>query len=139
MKTDTKKKSASTLEKDDEVLRMEAMSSGDQKINNLVYRPVTALTVSWMQRNNVFDPEKDLVWKAAAYAAIHTEPMNELRAVINDKAKFLDYVDTWIEKNVKHHTYMNAVGVAMSNAFAEYMSSNYEVNPTGKSASRSGN
>jgi hypothetical protein len=95
--------SVEKLEKDDEILRIQAMEDGPKKVNGRILRPITALTISWMQRNEVFSGEMDPVWKAAAFTFLHSEPMSTIRGAVNDRAIFINAVDSWIEKNMKHH------------------------------------
>jgi hypothetical protein len=115
------------LAKDDEILREEGMADGPIKINGAELRPITALTISWMQRNQVFSDEKDLIWKTCAFAFLHSAPMVEIRAVVNDKSLFLDAVDEWIEENVSHHFQTGEIATAMNAAFQRYAASASEV------------
>lgn len=118
-----KKKIDTEFLKDDEVLREEAMADGPAKVLGLEIRPVTALTVSWMQRNEIFADSKDLIWKSAAFGFLHSAPLPEIRAVVNDRSAFVDAVDAWIEKNIKHHVQTSELAEVMNKAFSRYMSS----------------
>tara|TARA_R110000868_G_scaffold121712_1_gene322791 strand:- start:601 stop:999 length:399 start_codon:yes stop_codon:yes gene_type:complete len=118
-----KKTKNNELEKDDEILRIQAMEDGEKLILGKKMRPVSALSVSWMQRNNVFAETRDLIWKASAFAYLHCEDFSKIRAVINNQSSFTDAVDVWIEKNVVHHFEINAIADAMNKAFQVYMSS----------------
>lgn len=122
-----KKKIDTEMLKDDEVLREEAMADGPAKVLGLEIRPVTALTVSWMQRNEIFGDAKDLIWKSAAFGFLHSAPFSEIRAVVNDKSAFIDAVDAWIEKNIRHHLQTSDLAEVMNKAFSRYMSSASEV------------
>jgi hypothetical protein len=115
------------LVKDDEILREEGMADGPTRIRDLEIRPITALTVSWMQRNNVFSDAHDLIWKSAAFAFLHSAPLPQVRAVVNGKAAFSEAVDDWIEANMAHHGEASDIATAMNSAFARYMSSASEV------------
>ena len=116
------------LVKDDEILREEAMCDGPAKIlGGLELRPVVAQTVSWMQRNEVFSGEKDMIWKVAAFAFLHSAPMSEIRAVVNDKAAFIDAVDSWIGEHMSHHRETTVISAAMDSAFARYNASSSEI------------
>ena len=115
------------LVKDDEILREEGMADGPIKIDGAELRPITALTISWMQRNQVFSDEKDLIWKTCAFAFLHSVPMVEIRAVVNDKSLFLDAVDEWIEENVSHHLQTGKIANAMNAAFQRYSASASEL------------
>ena len=110
------------LVKDDEILRIQAMEDGPKKINGRTMRPITALTISWMQRNEVFSGEMDPVWKAAAFTFLHSEPMSTIRGVVNDRDTFINAVDSWIEKNMKHHHETTGMSEAMGAAFDLYNS-----------------
>jgi hypothetical protein len=124
-----KKKTADIeLVKDDEILREEAMCDGPAKIlDNLELRPITALSVSWMQRNEIFSDAKDMIWKSAAFAYLHSAPKSEIRRVVNDREAFMDAVDVWIEKNLDHHLQTTELATAMNAAFTRYMAAASEV------------
>jgi hypothetical protein len=123
-----KKKTANIeLAKDDEILREEGMADGPISVAGIELRPITALSVSWMQRNEVFSDTKDLIWKTCAFAFLHSAPFTEIRAVVNDRSAFVDAVDCWIEKNIGHHSETSNIAVVMNSAFARYMSSASEV------------
>ena len=114
--------SVEKLEKDDEILRIQAMEDGPKKVNGRILRPITALTISWMQRNEVFSGDMDPVWKAAAFTFLHSEPMSTIRGVVNDRDTFINAVDSWIEKNMKHHHETTAMSDEMGKAFDLYNS-----------------
>jgi hypothetical protein len=103
------KKQNTELMKDDEILREEAMTDGPMTIAGLVLRPITALSVSWMQRNNIFSDNMDLIWKSAAFAYLHSTPFTEVRAVVNNRAEFTDAVDSWIQKHIVHHNEISEI------------------------------
>ena len=116
------------LVKDDEILREEAMCDGPAKIlDGLELRPITALSVSWMQRNEIFGDSKDMIWKSAAFAFLHSAPFSAIRQVVNDKSAFIDAVDVWIEKNLSHHLQTTELATAMNESFTRYMSAASEV------------
>ena len=116
------------LVKDDEILREEAMCDGPAKIlGNLEMRPITALSVSWMQRNEIFNDAKDMIWKSSAFAFLHSAPLSAIRQVVNDKSDFMDAVDVWIEKNLTHHLQTTELATAMNAAFTRYMAAASEV------------
>ena len=111
------------LVKDDEILRIQAMEDGPKKVNGRILRPITALTISWMQRNEVFSGDMDPVWKAAAFTFLHSEPMSTIRGAVNDRDTFINAVDSWIEKNMKHHHETTDMSEAMGVAFDLYNAS----------------
>jgi len=86
--------------KDDDVLRIVGVEDGEKQVGKWTFRPMTALTVSWMQRNNVFGEDKDLIWKAAAFAFLHSESFAKIREVVNDEIDFIEAVDCWTERNL---------------------------------------
>jgi hypothetical protein len=123
-----KKTKNNELIKDDEILREEAMTDGPAKIlDGLELRPITALTVSWMQRNEIFGDSKDMIWKSAAFAYLHSAPFSAIRQVVNDKSEFMNAVDIWIEKNLSHHLQTTELATAMNAAFTRYMAAASEV------------
>lgn len=122
-----RKKQNDELVKDDEILREEAMTDGIKLVAGREYRPVTALTVSWMQRNDVFNDKKDMIWRASAFAFLHSEPIPAIRAVVNDREDFSNAVDSWIEKNITHHLSVVEMSRAMNSAFDLYMSAASEL------------
>lgn len=118
-----KKTQNTDLVKDDEILRIQAMEDGPKKVNGRTLRPITALTISWMQRNEIFSGNMDPVWKAAAFTFLHSEPTSVIRGVVNDRDTFTNSVDSWIEKNMKHHHETGAMSEAMGVAFDLYNAS----------------
>lgn len=133
------KKQKPEYEKDDEILREEGITDGTKTIIGIDFRPVTALSVSWMHRNEIFSDKKDLIWKSAAFAFLHSAPFPAIRSVVNDKTTFIDAVDVWIEKNISHHTELDAVGVAMNDGFKAYAASASHPVGNGQKGSASGN
>jgi hypothetical protein len=124
-----KKKTADIeLVKDDEILREEAMCDGPAKIlDNLELRPITALSVSWMQRNEIFSDSKDMIWKSAAFAFLHSAPRAKVRSVVNDRESFTQAVDEWIDENIQHHLQTTELATAMNEAFTRYMAAASEI------------
>jgi hypothetical protein len=125
------------LVKDDEILREEGMADGPTKIGGIELRPITALSVSWMQRNEVFSDAKDLIWKTCAYAYLHSAPKAEIRAVVNDKAAFAEAVDEWIDEHISHHLQTGEIATGMNAAFQRYAASASEI--LGAKGSAAGN
>jgi hypothetical protein len=108
------------LVKDDEILREEGMADGPMNVAGIELRPITALSVSWMQRNEVFSDAKDLIWKTCAFAILHSAPKSEIRAVVNDKESFAEAVDEWIDNNISHHLETGGIAKEMNAAFERY-------------------
>ena len=88
---------------DDEALREQGMTQGNKKISGITIRPMTALSLSWLQRNDVFGDDGDSMQKTAAFVYLHSEPREVIRSVVNNRAAFLDAVDDWMESNFPHH------------------------------------
>jgi hypothetical protein len=119
------------MEKDDDILREEGMTEGPMKFGDLELRPITALSVSWMQRNQVFADDKDLIWKSAAFAFLHSAPRSEIQKSVNDREDFLNAVDAWMDKNVVHHSEMNPIASIMAKAFERYAAASSETSGNG--------
>jgi hypothetical protein len=106
---------------DDDELRIQGITEGPKLVAGRELRPITALTISWMQRNKFFAPDKDNIWKSAAFMFLHSEPFTKIRSVVNDRAAFLDAVDIWIEKNMPDQRTVRAMATDMDQAFNLYM------------------
>ena len=130
-----KKNKDNELQKDDEILRIQAMEDGPKIVNGRTLRPITVLTISWMQRNEVFSGEMDPVWKAAAFTFLHSEPMSAIRSVVSDRSTFINAVDSWIEKNMTHHHETADMSDEMGKAFDLYNSASPASQPGEGSAS----
>lgn len=122
-----KKTKNAELIKDDEILREEGMCDGPLMFSGIELRPITALTISWLQRNEVFSEKRDMIWKSAAFAFLHSAPLIEIRAVVNEPWMFSDAVDSWIEKNICHHSETAKIAQVMNQAFTRYMAAASEV------------
>ena len=115
-------------ELDDEDIRIQAMASGPKLVGGREMRPITGLTVSWMQRNK-FWTDRDPMWKAAAFMVLHSEPMSKLRGIVNNPQLFNDAVDIFIERNIGGKTLQEIEAqsapylAAMESAFIEFQSS----------------
>lgn len=120
---------------DDEALREQGMTDGNKKISGITIRPMTALSLSWLQRNDVFGDSGDSMQKTAAFVYLHSEPREAIRAVVNDRAAFLDAVDDWIEANFPHHAQLSPYSDLMSEAMNTYLAaSSSAVQEIGKNA-----
>jgi hypothetical protein len=105
---------------DEEVLARGA-TKGIEKINKLDLRPLTVRTLSQMKRNGALDDEGcDIFQKTAAFGFLHSASRERISEVVNDKAKFLEAVDEWMDENFKHHHDMEPLAEAMNAAFEEY-------------------
>ena len=124
---------------DDEVIREVGFTAGPKEIAGIALRPVTALSLSWLQRNGVFsDSFGDMLQKTAAFAFLHSADKQEIRNVVNNRDAFLDAVDDWIESRVEHHTELEPYAVQMNESLEHYMAATTKAanpsggNPTGK-------
>jgi len=111
------------LMKDDEVLREEGMTDGPKAVGGVTLRPITAASMSYMQRNNVFIEERDVLQKTAGFVFIHSSLKDQLRAVVNDRSAFWNAVDDWLEENFNHHSELEIYSSAMTEAIDVYASS----------------
>jgi hypothetical protein len=108
---------------DEEALREAGMTAGPTRKAGFTLQPLSALTLSWLQRNRIFDDESgDMIQKTAAYAFVHSAPRADVRAVVNDRGAFLDAVDAWIEKHVSHHSELEPLSAEMNKAMETYLS-----------------
>ena len=110
------------LKNDDEALREAGMTDGPKVVSQFKLRPVTALSLSWLQRNHVFDDGYgDMLQKTAAFAYLHHADKIDIRGVVNDRNEFLSAVDDWMDTNIKHHTELEPVSAEMNTALEQYM------------------
>ena len=122
MKQKPKNTDTDELTTDDEILRIQGMEDGPKQVAGRELRPISALTLSWMQRNKFFGEVRDLIWKCAAFMFLHSEPIPKVRSVVNDNDAFMITVDQWIEKNILHRDDVQTLSKAMDQAFELYMS-----------------
>lgn len=118
---------------DDEAIREIGFTDGPKQVLGLTLRPVTALSLSWLQRNNVFsDSFGDMLQKTAAFTFLHSAEKQAIRNVVNDRAQFLNAVDDWIESTVSHHTELEPYAVLMNESLEHYMAATTRpLNPSG--------
>lgn len=110
---------------DDEAMREAGMTAGPKRKSKFLLRPMTALSLSWLQRNHVFDDDGgDMMQKTAAYAYLHSEPKEDIRAVVNSRQSFMDAVDQWLEKHITYHNELEPVSAEMSEAMDLYLAAN---------------
>ena len=122
MKQKNKNTDTDELTTDDEILRIQGMEDGPKQVAGRELRPISALTLSWMQRNKFFGEGRDLIWKCAAFMFLHSESIPKVRSVVNDNDAFMITVDQWIEKNILHRDDVQTLSKAMDEAFELYMS-----------------
>lgn len=132
-------KKTELLERDDELTREAGFTDGPKKVAKLNLRPVTGLSLSWMQRHRIFDDESDMIQKTSAFAFLHSVDRDIIRSVIHDRGEFLNAVDDWIDENISHHDQLNPVAAAMNESLNQYMTSmTMALNPS-EAGSRSKN
>lgn len=125
--------------KDDETLREQGFTDGPKLVTKFELRPVTALSLSWLQRNKVFDGDfGDNMQKTAAYAFLHHADKVSIRGVVNDRREFLEAVDEWIEDNIAHHSELVPISAAMAEALETYMAATTTAALTSNSSSGGG-
>ena len=118
-------KKENDLMTDDDAMRDAGMTAGPKRRSNFVLRPMTAMSLSWLQRNRVFDDEVgDKLQKTAAYVYLHTEPKEEIRAVVCNQADFMDAVDRWMDKHITYHSELEPLSEEMSEAMNIYLAAN---------------
>ena len=92
------------LVKDDEVLREQGMTDGPKNVGKFKLRPMTPMSLSMCQRNNIFDEKTgDPMHKTAGYVFLHTEPKEVIRSVVHNREAFANAVDDWMEEHIKNH------------------------------------
>jgi hypothetical protein len=123
------------LLKDDESLREQGMTSGPAAAGRWELRPTAATEVSWMQRNKLLEPAMDILWRASAFAYLHSTPRPEIRKVVNDHDAFVEAVDRWMDKNDPDATEIKQLISAMNTRIEEWFASSNE----SPDASTSGN
>ena len=124
------------LERDDEVLREQGMTSGSRKAGRWELRPTCATEVSWMQFNGVIvdDNGMDVLWRTSAFAYIHSAPKSEIRACVRDRAQFIEEVDEWISKNDPSSGEIKELSAALNGRMNEWFSSSSELTSSGQSS-----
>ena len=113
------------LTTDDEAMREAGMTAGPKRKSKFLLRPMTALSLSWLQRNHVFDDATgDKLQKTAAYVYLHTEPKQDIRSVVNNHQDFLEAVDVWMEAHITYHNELEPLSEEMSEAMNIYLAAN---------------
>lgn len=107
---------------DDEAMRIAGMTEGAKAISRFTLRPITAISLSWMLRNNVLETESgDTLQRKAAQAFLHTASKDLIRAVVNNRETFLDAVDQWIDENITYHTELEPLSKEMDAELDRYL------------------
>lgn len=111
------------LTTDDEIIREGAFTQGVKTVSKFNLEPISGTSFSWINRIGLFgDNFGDPILIAAAYAFLHSEAKPKIRAIVNDKQKFIEAVDEWMDSNVTHHSELEPVTNEMNEAIEVYMS-----------------
>ena len=91
-------KSNDTLETDDEALREAAMRDGTKRKGKWKLRPCVPGTISII-RSNLLE-KRDEFWFVAAFAFVHSAPLEDVLAVDSDPEEFNRAVRRWQLENI---------------------------------------
>jgi hypothetical protein len=97
-KNNDKSTTNETLETDDEVLREQAMRDGTKRVGKFKLRPCVPGTISII-RSNLLE-KRDEFWFVAAFAFVHTAPIEDVLAVDSDPEEFNRAVRRWQLENI---------------------------------------
>jgi len=103
----------------------EILTRGATKTNEIVgklnLRPITPRSISQMKRNGILDDDnQDVFQKTAAFGFLHSAPKDEINLVVNDKEKFQNAIDDWMDEHFSHHIEMEPLAEVMNKSFEEY-------------------
>ena len=97
-KNNDKSTTNETLETDDEVLREQAMRDGTKRVGKFKLRPCVPGTISII-RSNLLE-KRDEFWFVAAFAFVHSAPLEDVLAVDSDPEEFNKAVRRWQLENI---------------------------------------
>jgi hypothetical protein len=83
---------------DDEVLREQAMRDGTKRVGKFKLRPCVPGTISII-RSNLLE-KRDEFWFVAAFAFVHSAPIEDVLAVDSDPEEFNKAVRRWQLENI---------------------------------------
>jgi len=83
---------------DDEVLREQAMRDGTKRVGKFKLRPCVPGTISII-RSNLLE-KRDEFWFVAAFAFVHSAPLEDVLAVDSDPEEFNRAVRRWQLENI---------------------------------------
>jgi hypothetical protein len=83
---------------DDEVLREQAMRDGTKRVGKFKLRPCVPGTISII-RSNLLE-KRDEFWFVAAFAFVHSAPIEDVLAVDSDPEEFNRAVRRWQLENI---------------------------------------
>jgi hypothetical protein len=108
------------LETDDEVTRIQAMTDGPKRVSKLTLRPITGESWAWMQTVKIFDDGIGTYHQAAAFAFLHSEPVDELRRLVFNRDLFWPEVSKWIGERHAHHDEIEPYAQELTAAYERY-------------------
>jgi len=112
------------LERDDEVLREQGMTSGPVGSGRWTLRTTAVREVSWMERNGVSgESDMGIFWKTCAFAFIHSEPLSVVRSVVNDRESFIEKIDDWMGVHKPNASEIQTLASEMNSRIMAYYSS----------------
>lgn len=112
------------LERDDEIIREQGMTSGPVKSCGFELRTTAVREVSWMERNGVSgESDMGVFWKTCAFAFIHSEPLPLVRSVVNDREAFIEKIDDWMDAHKLKASEIQTLAAEMNSRIMAYYSS----------------
>lgn len=113
-----------SLEKDDEITREQAMTSGPIKAARWTLRTTAAREVSWMLTGKVIHNDRmDEYFRMCAFVYLHTAPTPEISAVITSEDKFTEAVYDWMATNNPSRLDIDSMLPAYSQRVGEWFAS----------------
>ena len=97
-KNNDKSTTNETLETDDEILREQAMRDGTKRVGKFKLRSCVPGTISII-RSNLLE-KRDEFWFVAAFAFVHSAPIEDILAVDSDPEEFNKAVRRWQLENI---------------------------------------
>ena len=98
MKKQTHTTTDNDLLTDDEALREAAMRDGTKRVGKFKLRPCVPGTISII-RSNLLE-KRDEFWFVAAFAFVHSAPLEDILAVDSDPEEFNKAVRRWQLENI---------------------------------------
>lgn len=124
-----------SLEKDDEIIREQAMTSGPVKAARWTLRTTAAREVSWMLTGKIIhDDRMDQYFRLCAFVYLHTAPTPEILAVITSEAAFTEAVYDWMATHDPSRLDIEAAMPAYQQRVGEWFSSGSTLKETGLSS-----
>lgn len=133
-----KTKETQDLETDDEALREAGMREGTRASGKFKLRPCVPGTISII-RSNMLE-KRDEFWFVAAFAFVHTAPLNDVLAVDSDPVAFNKAVRKWQIENIADLEEQNELSRLVSAAWDKVNASETRAQhasaPTGSSGGK---